>query len=482
MARSGSVWRLCCGWLLLCCILPTVEAASKTVNLPSLSDQVSKGSASLADSVLTMNTAIEGEFIPAATKNVPVRGILGGTTFGLNTIIPKAKNLLKGGLAGVAVGLAFDQLLNGVTWVMKDGVLSKPVAGDPVPTSDGQYQWNGGPQYASDPIAACVVIIGSSSLTAYSPSVIRRSDTSYLCAGTATHPANGKVDIADYGFVTNRVGSGCPSGSTFSSSTGACLSDTPIYKPVAAADIDGVTVDQFVNAQNSDFVKELLRQSCAGSNNPNGCYQALRKESLNLKGPASVDAGTVTTTTTHPNADGTVSKIVTNVNTKYNIVYGPTNYNYTKNTTSTTTTDGKPGDTTTEEEQPTDDPADDSEDKPDDDIAASPCSGEKCDGPAYKKLYEKSKETKESKIDDYASRVAAIPLFAAVTGYFTVSANAGCPVWETPVNFDVHGASFSYDLVFDFHCQGWFTSVASYASVVMMIVCSFLAFRQAFLD
>ena len=133
---------------------------------------------------------------------------------------------------------------------------------------------------------------------------------------------------------------------------------------------------------------------------------------------------------------------------------------------------------TTEEEQPADEP----EDKPDEDIAASSCSGEKCDGPACKKLYEKSKDSKESKLDSYAERVGEIPLFAAVSGCFTVSANAGCPVWETPVNFDVHGASFSYDLVFDFHCQGWFTSVASYASVVMMIVCSFLAFRQALLD
>lgn len=474
MACSRFVWRFCLWWCLLLCVLPTVEAASKSVNLPSLSDQVSKGSATYADSVLTMSTAIEGEFIPGPTKNVPVRGILGGTTFGLNTIVPKAKSLLKGGLVAVAAGFAFDKLIEGVGWVMDEGAISKKVDGPPVTTNPAAgeiYFYSSGNGRYSTVLEACTH--SSSGYGSFPLSNVHRDGSTWYC--TATFP-NGTT--ADIGVAQG--GGDCPAGSSLSS-TGSCVG-APKLVPVTPSDIDGISVDQFINAQNSDFVKDLLHQSCAGSNNPNGCYQALRKESLNLKGPASVDAGTVTTTTTHPNSDGTVSTSVTNVNTKYNIVYGPTNYNYTKNTNSTTTTDGKPGDTTTEEEQPADDPADDPEDKPDDDVAASPCTGEKCDGPAYKKLYEKSKETKESKIDGYATRVAAIPLFAAVTGYFTVSANAGCPVWETPVNFDVYGASFSYDLVFNFHCQGWFTAIASYASTVMMIVCSFLAFRQAFLD
>lgn len=473
MARYGGIWRICCGWLLLCCLLPSVEAATRSVNYPSISDQLSKGSASLSDSVLTLNTAIEGEFIPAATKNVPVRGILGGTTFGLNTIKGAARGVIGGGVAAVVTGLAFDQLIKGLDWVMGDGGLVKNVPGPPVQTVEGNYAyaWNDGIQFSSAQ-QACQVQADSQGWVDLTIST-RDNGNHFQCNGRP----KGGVGGGEFATVT-RVGNGCPTGSTFSGATGSCNSDKKTTAPIVEADY--IKMDQFIDAQNSEFVKNLLKESCLGSNNPNGCYLALRKEQLKLKGPASVDAGTTTTTTTHANTDGTTSKIVTTVNTKYNIVYGPTNFNYTKNTTSTTSTDGKPGDTSTEEESPSDE-TDPEDDPADDEVKASPCASN-CDGPAYKTLYKKTTDTKEQALDSYASKVAAIPLFAAVGGYFTVTANAGCPVWESPVNFAVMGSSFAYDLVFDFHCQSWFTATASYASIVMMIVCSFLAFRQAFLD
>lgn len=473
MARSRFVWRFCLWWCLLLCVLPTVEAASKSVNLPSLSDQVSKGSATYADSVLTMSTAIEGEFIPGPTKNVPVRGILGGTTFGLNTIVPKAKSLLKGGLVAVAAGFAFDKLIEGVGWVMDEGSISKKVDGAPVTTNPAAgeiYFYSSGNGRYSTVLEACTH--SSSGYGSFPLSNVHRDGSTWYC--TATFP-NGTT--ADIGVAQG--GGDCPAGSSLSS-TGSCVG-SPKLVPVTPADIDGISVDQFINAQNSDFVKDLLHQSCAGSNNPNGCYQALRKESLNLKGPASVDAGTVTATTTHPNSDGTVSTSVTNVNTKYNIVYGPTNYNYTKNTTSTTTTDGKPGDTTTEDEAPGDE-TDPEDDKPDDDVAASPCAGTSCDGPKYETLYKPTTDTKEQALDSYSDRVKALPILSAITGFFTVSASAGCPSWSTTVDFSVMSASFHSDLVFDFHCQPWFVAIAQYAKIVISIVCAYLAFRQAILD
>ncbi|MEF9673161.1 hypothetical protein QNM99_17085 [Pseudomonas sp. PCH446] len=138
MARYRGIWRLCYGWCLLFCILPTVEAATRVpVNMPSVQAQVEgAGAAAIESGALKVSSAPLGmgsagfEYIEAATKNVPVRGILGGTTFGLNTIAGGAKSLLKGGVQALLVGAALDQLLKGVDWVMTDGQLTKPSGAD----------------------------------------------------------------------------------------------------------------------------------------------------------------------------------------------------------------------------------------------------------------------------------------------------------------------------------------------------------------
>jgi hypothetical protein len=468
MARSRGFWRLCFGWCLLLCVLPSVEAATKSVNVPSLSKQVSSGTASLGDSVLTMNTAIEGEFIPAPTKNVPVRGILGGTEFGLNTIIPKAKNLVRGGLVGIAAGYAFDKMLDGLGWVMTDGAVAKksqPTVPPDISPGDAYWQGSNGAHYA-DATGYQAFFVGywGNGSCSYT------SDRFMACQAKLDNGATPE------GYV-ELVGGTCTP-PRFMGTHGCVLPPTSPTTPLTDSDLD--FMDAWIANQNSDFVKNLLRQSCEGSNNPEGCYQSLRKRQLDLKGPSTVDAGSTTTTTTHPNADGTTSTTVTTTNNKYNITYSPTTMTYTNHSITTTSTDGKPGDSTSTDENPGDEA--DPEDNPDDDTNPSPCAGNGCDGPAYTKLYEPTKDTKEKFLDSYAAKVKSLPILTAVSGFFTVSASAGCPAWSTTVSFDVLGYSFNTNLVFDFHCQPWFVSMAAYAKIVMSIVCAYLAFRQAILD
>jgi len=471
MARSCGFWRVCFGWCLLLCILPSVEAGTKSVNVPSIADQVSKGTPSLSAGTLTMSSAIEGEYIPAPTKNVPVRGILGGTEFGLNTIKGAARGLVRGAVPAIIGSLALDALLKGLDWAMVDGAVVKHTPGGPVSTSaaNGEYTWgmsvSGHTFTGSDPVSVCAqyFALGNDQITA--GYFAGTAQTQYVCGGRSAISAN-------------RTGNHCPSNSTLSTTTGSCNSNTPTN--TALTDQDFIAMDTWINNQDSKFVRDLLVQACVGSNNPNGCYQSLRQRQLDLRGPSSVDAGSTTTTSTHANADGTTSTTVTNTSTKYNLTYSPTTMTYTGHSTTTTTTNGKPGDTTTTDENPSDEaPSDDS---PDDDVTPSPCAGTGCDGPAYVKLYDPTKDTKQKFLDNYASKVKSLPILNAASGFFTVTASAGCPSWSTTVSFDVYGYSFNTNLVFDFHCQPWFVSMAAYAKIVMSIVCAYLAFRQAILD
>jgi hypothetical protein len=487
MARYRGFWRICYGWCLLCCILPTVEAATKKVNLPSLSQQVENGSASLANDALTISTAIEGEYIPAATKNVPVRGILGGAEFGLNTIKAGTRGIIKGGVAGIVVGAALDQLLKGLGWVMEDGTfVKKGDANTPTPTT-GTAATNGGNYYVwegdhgsvlSSAEAGCFALLRETGVVqAWGDRAILTMDSIHETYAEC-HADSNRGDFL-VGVTTRRFGSGCPPNSDYSQTRGACYGSA--YIPLT--DKDFIDMDTWINNQDSNFVKGILKQQCAGSLAPDRCYEGLRQRQLDMRGPSSVDAGSTTTKSTHANSDGTTSTTTTTTNNKYDITYGPSSFTYNKSSTSTTSTDGKPGDTTTTTEQPSDeaDP-DDSDDDTDDKTTPSPCSGAGCDGPKYEKLYEPTKDTKEKALDSYASRVKALPIVASVAGFFTVSASAGCPSWSTNVSFAVFASMFSYDLVFDFYCQPWFVSMAQYAKIVFSIVCAYLAFRQAILD
>lgn len=469
MARSRVFWRICFGWCLLLCVLPPVSAATKSVKLPSLSEQAAKGSSSLADGVLSISSAIEGEYIPGPTKNVPVRGIIGGTEYGLRTIVPKAKSLVRGGLVGIAAGVAFDQMLKGLDWVMGDGAVVKK--SQPIQPSDilpGDAYWSGGGHTYADPSGF------QSYFTSYwgNGSCSFTSSTVYTCKAKLDNGATPES-------YAELVGNTCTPPRYFDKHS-CVLAPSKPTTPLTEDDL--AFIDTWMANMDSDFVKNILRQSCEGSLAPERCYQELRTAQKTLIGPNSVDGGTTTSTSTHKNSDGSTSTTVTTTNNKYDITYGPSSLTYNKSSTTTTSTDGKPGDTTTTTEQPSDEADPDTDDDSKDDATPSPCTGVGCDGPKYEKLYEPTKDTKEKALDSYATRVKSLPIVSAVSGFFTVNASAGCPSWSTNVSFAVFASMFSYDLVFDFYCQPWFVSMAQYAKIVFSIVCAYLAFRQAILD
>jgi len=445
MARYRGIWRLCYGWCLLCCVLPTVEAATRVpVTLPSVQAQVEgAGAAAVVGGALQVSTPpLVGELLLAGEKNLPVRGILGGTTFGLNTITAGAKGILRGGVATVLAGAAFDQLIKGVGWLIDGGGnISKPGSTpggvyQGAPHQYGTFTWTNNTQFFT----------------------IVKADTNDIpgCQYTSNNDPY-------FGFVCS-----------YASAT------LPASQPLVSSDIDGISVDQFISAQNSDFVRNLLKEVCQGSLAPARCYDSMKQQALVLQGPSTVPGETTTKTTTIANPDGTTSSVVTTDNSTYNLTYGPDYFDYSKTTQSNTATNGKPTSSTTTSDTPADPNSDPEKQQPSDPVA-SPC-GINCDGPAYQKLYEPTKDTKEQALDSYASRVANLPILKAATGFFNVSVGGGCPVWQVNTSLEVMSASMPINLIFDFHCQGWFTSVASYASAVMAIVCAFLAFRQAFLD
>ena len=443
MARYCGIWRLCYGWCLLFCIFQNVEASTRVpVTLPSVQAQAEgSGAASIVGSALQVLTApLEGEYIAASTKNVPVTGILGGTSFGLSTIIGGTKSLLKGGIQAVAIGSAIDLLVKGVGWVMDSGGnITKPgytVGGTytGAPRQYGTFTWSGASFFT-------VVKADSSALSG--------------CNYTSNNDPY-------FGF--------------------SCFYSTAILpppKPVISSDITGTTIDNFVNSQNASFVQGLLKQVCQASINPGACYTSMAQQSLILKGPSSVAGPSTTTTTTVANSDGTTSAVATTNTTNYALTYGPDYFDYSKSSQSSTTTNGKQTSSTTTSDASATTPTD--QQSTDSSASASPCGGN-CDGPAYQKLYQPTTDTKEGAIDSYATQVSNLPILKAATGFFNVTAGGSCPVWSVNTSLPVMSASMPINLVFDFHCQSWFVSVASYASSVMSIVCAYLAFRQAFLD
>lgn len=496
MARISGVRRFSYGCCLLFGLLHQVEASSRiNVNLPSTASTVASSTTSaIVDDVLSLGgAAISGTYIPGATKNTPVNGILGGIDFSMPSTALKVKDtlkassLLKGGLASLAAGAAFDELIKGIGWVMDDGALVKPSAGTPAAgdpsTGDYAWSWNHDPTNGfPTPSAACVSHNGSTMDPYGNGAIVTFDHPQFVneayayCIYTGTD--NG-TKYSTNGGTVYRDGTKCPTGSTLDSTSGACLASTGTT-PVTDTDFD--TIPAFVQSkQDAAWIKSLIQEMCAnasGGSSPDSCYRDLAGKRKILTGPSSVSGGSSTSTTTTPNSDGTTSTSSVVTHTDYGLTYGTDHIDSTPVTTTTTTTNGVTTATTTQTDTT---PADDSDSDSQDTATPTPCSTN-CDGPEYKSLYTKTTDTKESALDSYSSRVAALPILAAATGFFTVSASGGCPTWSVNTQFEVLQAVMPIDLVFDQQCQPWFTSVAVYAKFVMSIVCAYIAFREAFLN
>ena len=481
MARSCVIWWICSGWLLLCGLLPSVEAATRTtVNLPSFSSAINASTTSkLSGGTLSLGgVPLEGEFIAAATGNVPVRGILGGVEFGLRTVSSKATGLLRGNIAGLLAGAAVSKLLDGVDWVMTDGGLAKHSAAGPVDTTSGQFQWSGMDTITSNPTSACMYVASHSGISVQSigATPFHGSQTIFLCTGTGT-ASFGPLNIQDLNFTVNRTGDGCPSAATYNSLTGTCVAPAT-YAPIS--DSDSKQVADYLGKQDPAWIKSLIKELCAGASggaSPDSCYRDMSAKSPVLIGPTNVTGGTTNTSTTVANSDGTTSQTNTATTTNYALTYGDTYFDSNKSTSTTVMTDGKQASTTTTTEDPTT-----TTDAKDSSSTPATCTSADCTAPAYQSLYTKTTDTKEGALDSYASKVSALPIVHAVGGFFTVSVGGGCPVWSVDNNFQVFSATMPIHLVMDQQCQPWFTSTASYAKIAILIVAAYLAFRIAILD
>ena len=153
-----------------------------------------------------------------------------------------------------------------------------------------------------------------------------------------------------------RTGSKCPTGAQYVPSSGAC-SVTGFGTP---SDSDWITMEDWAAARDSDFVRDMVRASCEGSNAPARCYDEMADWG-DLQGPASQTGTPQVTTTTTKNPDGTTSTTTTTVQNRYEYNFGPNHYNYSTTTKTTKNTDGVVTETETSDGIPTDNPTQEEE-------------------------------------------------------------------------------------------------------------------------
>lgn len=268
------------------------------------------------------------------------------------TVDPKkaAKSMiggLRGGVPGVVASAAAAAIIDAIDGVIDDSVIKVPSYSEsPTDPSSGQYYFwaTSGPnvnvRYPSAKTAC------DSSISPGYPNLglSQVSQTEYQCK---TKNAWG----GDFIRTIYRGGNSCPAGTTYSPSLGACLVSTL----VPPTEQDWITAEQWAAARNSDFVRDMVRASCEGSNAPGRCYDEM-SEWGNLQGPASQTGTPQVTTTTTKNPDGSTSTTTTTVQNRYEYNYGPNHYNYTTTTTITENKDGVITETETSDGMPTDNP------------------------------------------------------------------------------------------------------------------------------
>ncbi|CAN7582023.1 hypothetical protein LJR071_004161 [Pseudomonas sp. LjRoot71] len=289
---------------------------------------------------LSIPGALQGEFIPGdnPSRTTPIK-VLPTIDFSVPRTINAVKGILKNNAASIAVGGVIAGMIAGLDWVMSPDntqiQVREQTPGSYTPTGS-QYAWalsnpNGTPAAGfSSPTAACAVL---NSIDPSKPHVpISTSDPLTFNCSNST-------------WWTTRYGSSCPSGLTYNSTLGTCTGT----QLVPLRDSDLSLVDAYATAQSSQWLKDLLRESCSGSLAPDRCYEDL-KDNVSLTGPSTVSGPTSISTTTGPN--GTTTK---ETKTNYQITYGSDYFIYAPTTTTTTvnpdgTTEVETEEETTEEE------------------------------------------------------------------------------------------------------------------------------------
>jgi len=491
----GVYWRSF--WLtgLLCAVFliaPVSSYAAIRKNLtPAAPHQISSSGTAVYSrngSSLHGENAIEGEYIPSdytssrGTK-LPVKSAVDHS---IPRIIKHGSNAIRGGLVGIASGIALGAMLEAVGGFIDDNQESMKAGcllnGNPVDASyckqipsgsSGVYQYGACNYYpASETLGKVKIFTYQSNI--YAHQAVPFSSVSALLS-------SGWVTINN---CTNRSAGYVPdSDAKFPVAMRKLLQSneiTPGAVPLTESDYS--TMETFADGQNAEWLRSLMKESCTGSTSPDACIDSLSVSATSyLNGPATLQGPATTTTSLSTGADGVTSQTTTTTTTTYNITYGDNYYDYKTTTTKTATTDGVEtgSETTTDGDEVLEEVPEESTEE--DQVTSSPCAGSACDGPAYEDLYQPTDKTKEGELDSYASRVAAIPIIAAVSGLFNVSASGACPVWSYVGSADILGFSMDIDLTFDYLCQPWFTSYGPWIQAVMLLLGIYAAIRIALL-
>lgn len=310
------------------------SATREHINMPSAhSAATSAGStASRAGSNLNVSSPFQ-QLLKKPIASVPVNK---GWSFSVPKIADGVKGkVLNPGSAGLAAAIAVA--VAGVDWVMNEGTVSKPAG--VAPYNSIYYHWGSSwlnyADAAPTPGESCVLRNtkgGSRSGTYQHNGVTRRiADLNgyprYECQ--YWHTTSERL-LWDTTYAVGRRGTGCADGYVYDFPS--CMAPA---KPVTAQDVDQVLMP-YLNARNSDFLRDILRDVCAGSPSPGRCFDEMADSPI-LSGPSSLELDPKTTTSTKTNPDGSTETTTKTDKTTLGLQYGPGYIDITTTTTSTTT-------------------------------------------------------------------------------------------------------------------------------------------------
>lgn len=416
--------------LLVLAFATTANASTITLPVPkkSVEDLLKAASPVLNENPLGYVQAYDSPFqYQQRSYSVPVQQ---------KVVIPDSafKSTVKAGLkanaAAVAVDVAMAGALAAVGWVMKDGVLVKPLASDPNDKpSDGTYfiythSVDLNYSYAATKAASCAKFAAGNGWK--TPTF---QNNSCYVPGAGTYY---------FGAAPNK----CSSGYIGDGSTCVAFS-APQTVPVTESDYP--SLDQPLSALGAQQKANLLKTACAASLSPSRCYQDLQNFASFLNsGPSSIQGPTSSSTTTHKNADGTSSTTTTTSDTKFKTEYSsdgvtvkPEKTTTTKNPDgSTSETVEKDEDNSTTVQKPGE--TDEKENPLDKDYTFT-----NPDMPKVPSFYEqKYPDGLKSVWDDNKSRFDN-SAFISFMKSFVPSFSGSCPTWGLPMNIMAQ-ASYGY--------------------------------------
>ncbi len=258
---------------------------------------------------------------------------------GKDKIASKAIGALRGGVATAATVAATAA----VVWAIEQipGASFDPLTGEPVRTQEPVitttgYFWPGKDnQLFTTPQLSCKSF--ASNWNAY--------DVTTSSATCALQP-----NFVGGFQAIRRIYMNCPHG--INPVAGTCYADpqASTTSPFTTAD-DQLLKDALTSVQNTEWLRDLIKASCNGANNPDGCYDSL-VERRQLMGPALQLGPKISSTTTTTKPDGTTSTYTTTVQNSYSYTYGDNYYDYSTTTRTEVTTDGETTVTETADNQP----------------------------------------------------------------------------------------------------------------------------------